>query len=107
MVAKLGASPLPAGMRKVLVEELLRRIEELFRDLSDWLLAKSGDDIEKRYLETGERRASQGVALPDFCWTMAVTKAHLWGIPASTGLSGGAPLNLSRDETGAPSRPIF
>jgi len=94
-------------MRKVLVEELLRRIEELFRDLSDWLLAKLGDDIERRYLEARERRASQGVALPDFCWTMAVTKAHLWGIPASTGLSGGAPVNLSRDGTVAPSRPIF
>lgn len=42
------------------------------------MLAKSGDDIEKRYLEIGERRASQGVALSDFCWTIAVTKEHLW-----------------------------
>jgi hypothetical protein len=45
-------------MRKVLVEELRRRIEEISRHLSDWLLAKSGDDIEKRYLAIGERRAS-------------------------------------------------
>lgn len=89
LVAKLEASPLPADMRKVLVEELRRRIEEIFRHLSDWLLAKSGDDIEKRYLEIGDRRASQGVALSDFCWAIVVTKAHLWGIPAATGLQAG------------------
>ena len=58
VVAKLGASPLTADMRKVPVEELRRRIEEIFRHLSDWLLAKSGDDIEKRYLR------SVSVALP-------------------------------------------
>jgi len=40
-------------MRKVPVKELRRRIEEIFRHLSDWLLDKSGDDIEKRYLEIG------------------------------------------------------
>ena len=78
LVAKLGASPLTADMRKVPVEELRRRSEEIFRHLGDWLLAKSGDDIEKRYLEIGERRASQGVALSDFCWAIAVTKEHLW-----------------------------
>jgi len=47
LVTKLGASPLPADMRRVPVEELRRPIEEIFRHLSDWLLAKSGDDIEK------------------------------------------------------------
>jgi hypothetical protein len=78
LVVKLGASPLAADMRKVPVEELRRRIEEILRHLSDWLLDKSGDDIEKRYLEIGERRASQGVALSDFCWSITVTKEHLW-----------------------------
>jgi hypothetical protein len=78
LVAKLAASPLTSDMRKVPIEELRRGNEEIFRHLSDWLLAKSGDDIEKRYLEIGERRASQGVALSDFCWAIAVTKEHLW-----------------------------
>ena len=78
LVAKLGASSLTADMRKVPVEELRRRIEEIFRHLSDWLLEKSGDDIEKRYLEVGERRASPGVALSDFCWSITATKENLW-----------------------------
>jgi hypothetical protein len=36
--------------------------------LSGWLLAKSGDDIEK-----GVSLRSVRVALPDFCWTITVT----------------------------------
>lgn len=46
--------------------------------LSEWLLTKTAYDIERRYLELGERRASQGVVLSDFCWAIAVTKEHLW-----------------------------
>ena len=68
LVAKLGASPLPADVRKVLVEQWRLRIDEIFRHLSGWLLAKSGDDIEK-----GVSLRSVRVALPDFCWTITVT----------------------------------
>ena len=42
------------------------------------LLTKTGDDIEQRFFELGERRASQGVTLSDFCWAIAVIKEHLW-----------------------------
>jgi hypothetical protein len=30
------------------------------------------------FFELGERRASQGVTLSDFCWAIAVIKEHLW-----------------------------
>jgi hypothetical protein len=46
--------------------------------LSEWLLTKTGHDIEQRYFEIGERRASQGVLLSDFCWAIVMTKEHLW-----------------------------
>ena len=78
LVAKLGTSPRTADLRKVPAEELRQQIEEVFRHLSEWLLTKTTQDVERRYLELGERRASQGVALSDFCWAVAVTKEHLW-----------------------------
>jgi hypothetical protein len=78
LVAKLETSPRTADLRKVPVEELRGRIEEILRHLSEWLLTKTGHEIEQRYFELGERRASQGVALSDFCWAIAVTKEHLW-----------------------------
>ena len=47
LVAKLGASSLPADMRKALVEELRRRIEEILPHLSEWLPAKSGETTSR------------------------------------------------------------
>jgi hypothetical protein len=78
LIAKFEISPRTADLRKVPVEELRQRIEELLRQLTGWLIYKTANDIEQRYLELGERRASQGVALSDFCWAIALTKEHLW-----------------------------
>lgn len=78
LVTKMGASPRTVDLRKVPVDELHRKIEEVLGHLSDWLLTKTSLDIERHYLELGERRASQGVALSDFCWAIAFTKEHLW-----------------------------
>src|SRR5260370_30329718 len=46
--------------------------------LGEWLLTKTGHDIEKRYFAIGGRRASQGVALSDFCWSIVLTREHIW-----------------------------
>jgi hypothetical protein len=79
LVAKLETSSRTADLHKVPVEELRDRIQEILTHLSEWLLTKTGHDVEQRYREIGERRASQGVALSDFCWAIAMTKDHLWG----------------------------
>ena len=78
LVTKLGTSPRTADPRKVPVDELRRQIEEILQHLSEWLLTKTGDDIEQRFFDLSERRASQGVTLSDFCWAIAVIKKHLW-----------------------------
>jgi hypothetical protein len=58
------------------------------RHLGDWLITKTGHEIQKRYFELGERRASQGVALSDFCWAIALTKGHLWEFLQRQGVTG-------------------
>lgn len=78
LLAKIEASSRTADLRKVPVAELRDRIQEILRHLSEWLMTKTGHDIEERYFEIGERRASQGVALSDFCWAIVTTKEHLW-----------------------------
>ncbi len=78
LIAKLETSSRTADLGKVPVEELRRGIQEILRHLGEWLLTKTGQDIEKRYFEIGERRASQGVALSDLCWAIVLTKGHLW-----------------------------
>jgi len=78
LVAKLETSSRTAGFRRVPGGELRRQTHEVLRHLSDWLLNKPAREIEQRYFEMGGRRASQGVALSDYCWGIVVTKEHLW-----------------------------
>ena len=71
LVTKLDTSSRTSDLHKVPAEELRRRIHEILRHLSEWLLTKTGRDIEQRYFEIGERRASQGLSLPAVCWAIA------------------------------------
>jgi hypothetical protein len=86
LVTKLDTSSRTSDLHKVPAEELRRRIHEILRHLSEWLLIKTGHDVEQRYFEIGERRASQGVALSDFCWAIVMTKEHLWEFLQREGL---------------------
>jgi hypothetical protein len=88
LIAKLETSSRTTDLRKVPVEELRRGIQEILRHLGEWLLTKTGRDIEQRYFEIGGRRASQGVALSDFCWSIALTKGHLWEFLQRQGVMG-------------------
>ena len=78
LVIKLETSSRTADLHKVPIDELRRRLQEILRHLSEWLLTKTGQEVERRYFEIGERRASQGVALSDFCWSIVLVKEHLW-----------------------------
>jgi len=88
LIAKLETSSRTTDLRKVPIEELRRGIQGLLRHLGDWLITKTGHEIQKRYFELGERRASQGVALSDFCWAIALTKGHLWEFLQRQGVTG-------------------
>lgn len=79
LLQKFQASARTAELQKVPPHELRSRSYEILRNLSDWLLSKSGSDIELRYREVGARRAAQNVALADVCWAIMLTKDHIWG----------------------------
>jgi len=78
LLVKLQTYPRTRDLRKVPVEELRHRLQEILQHLGDWLLTKTGSDIEHHYVQIGERRAGQGVALSDFCWGIILTKEHIW-----------------------------
>jgi hypothetical protein len=88
LIAKLETSSRTTDLRKVPIEELRRGIQDVLRYLGDWLITKTGHEIQKRYFELAERRASQGVALSDFCWAIALTKGHLWEFLQRQGVTG-------------------
>ena len=50
----------------------------MYRNLSDWILTKTEDDIERVYMPLGRRRAEQGVTLSALCWALMMTEENLW-----------------------------
>lgn len=59
-------------------DELKQRVYEIYRHLGEWLLSKSENDIERRYVEIGARRAAQNVPASQLTWTIILTKENLW-----------------------------
>jgi len=87
LLAKVQHSARTRDLRKVPPEELRGRLHEILRHLSEWLLTKTDHDIQKRYVEIGARRASQGVSMQDFCWAIVLMKEHLWAFLNRQGLT--------------------
>ncbi len=79
LMQRLQTSPRCSELlRTVPADELSRRVQEIYRNLSDWLLSKTESEIEERYIGLGMRRARQGVPFTQFFWAIAITKEHLW-----------------------------
>ncbi len=84
---KFQHAPHCADLRKVPAAELKDRSYEIYRNLSDWLTAKSESEIEHRYTALGARRAAQGVTLSHLVWALTATKEHLWEFLDSEGFA--------------------
>lgn len=78
LLERVHSSPLVTEFRRVPSEELQCRVHEIYRHLGEWLISKSHNDIEQRYVEIGARRAAQGVPLSQLSWTIVLTKENLW-----------------------------
>jgi len=64
-------------VRNVPADELKIRTHEIYRNLSDWLLAKTDSQIEEVYFALGMRRARQGVPFSQFLFAINLTKECL------------------------------
>ena len=59
LVRKLERSSRAAGLRLVHGDEIGERSRVIYHHLSDWLLTKTDDDIERVYTALGRRRAQR------------------------------------------------
>jgi hypothetical protein len=78
LLERVRNSPLLTEYRNVPPEDLKQRVYEIYRHLGEWLLSKSEQDIERRYVEIGAQRAAQQVPLSQLNWTIILTKENLW-----------------------------
>src|SRR6202162_4958172 len=89
LTQKLLSSDRTRDLRNVSANELHHRCQEIYRNLSDWLLTKTEHDVETVYKALGARRAAQGVSMAALTWAILLTKEHLWGFLEWEGVHGG------------------
>jgi hypothetical protein len=65
---------------------LQNRTYEIYHDLTDWILNKTGSEIKDTYLGIGARRAHQGVPFSQFLYAVNTTKQNLWDYLRQEGL---------------------
>jgi hypothetical protein len=63
---------------KIPPAELELAAAEVYRNLGEWLLQKTEDDIETRCGAIAARRAAEGVGLHQFVWALIISRDHLW-----------------------------
>jgi len=78
LLQKLERSNRAASLRQVPPHEIRERVRDVYQNLSDWLLTKTDEDIERVYVPLGRRRAEQGVTMSAVCWALLMTEENLW-----------------------------
>ena len=91
LTAKLLESERTDEFRKIPQDELWRTTAQLYHNLGEWLLEKTEKDIGEHFFSIAERRAAEGIRLPqfvsalimietictNFCWAMLLQIASL------------------------------
>ena len=66
--------------------ELKHRAFEIYRHVSDWLVAKTESELEERYIGLGARRAQQDVPYSQMLFAIEMVKENLWEFLRQEGL---------------------
>ena len=77
LAEKLHRSSRTAGFLVIPRNELVHATGDLYRNLGDWLLSKTEEEIEMRFVEVGKRRYAQKVPLDDVVWGIIMSKENL------------------------------
>ncbi len=78
LTEQIHRSERTSDFRKIPSQELQLAAAEVYRNLGEWLLQRTEDDIEDRFRAIGARRAAEEVSLHQFVWALMLTRDHLW-----------------------------
>lgn len=78
LLTRAKDSPHLSSFSRVPPGELKQRVYEVYRNLGDWLINRTEEDIDIQYSAIGARRFRQGVPLSELIWAIVLTKDNLW-----------------------------
>ena len=76
--ARIASSDRCSSYRCVSPAELKTLVAGIYGQLGDWLVSKTEDEIERRYVAIGARRAEQRVPVSELLWCIVLVKENLW-----------------------------
>jgi hypothetical protein len=76
--ARIVKSERCADYRHVSSDELKTLVGGIYSQLGQWLVTKTEQDIERRYMTIGTRRAEQCVPVSQLLWCIVLVKENLW-----------------------------
>jgi len=76
--ARIARSERCEDYRRVSAVELKRLVSGIYGQLGQWLVAKTEEDIERRYTMIGSRRAEEGIPVSQVLWCIMLVKENLW-----------------------------
>ena len=77
LTEKLRGSERTRDFRNIPVEELRKTAASLYQNLGEWLLKRTEHDVERHFVAIAQRRAAEGVRLPQFVWAVILSRDHL------------------------------
>jgi hypothetical protein len=63
--------------RKIHAQDLQLAATEVYRNLREWLLQKTEQDIARQFRLIAAQRAAEGISLHQFVWALMLTRDHL------------------------------
>jgi len=76
--ARIASSKRCSDYSRVSAGELKTLVGGIYGQLGQWLLTKTEEDIERRYMMIGMRRAEQSVPVSQLLWCIVLVKENLW-----------------------------
>ena len=78
LTEQIRKSERTTDFRKIPSEALRLAAAEVYRNLGEWLLQKTEQDIAERFRAVAQRRAAEGISLHQFVWALMLSREHLW-----------------------------
>lgn len=78
LTEKIRNSDRTSDFRKIPPKDLRLAATEVYRNLGEWLLQKTENDIANRFRATAARRLAEGIRLHQLVWALMLTRDHLW-----------------------------
>jgi hypothetical protein len=89
MFCELRANPGTSHYHRLDDEELLRRGQDVYQNLTDWLASRDTALVQKAGMALGQKRFAEGIPLGQLVLALLLQEKNLWNNPITAGFSDG------------------